>query len=142
MSDVTGAAAGLAAGAATANPAVGIAAGVGVKAATREGMKRLTREEREAEQNAIAAAAGNLRVGETQPWVVEHRMSRDTHGEVRVLRTIRTPLAACKELAFSITDKADDNAAVTWFTTTTCREAGRWKWAAAEPAVERWANLQ
>jgi hypothetical protein len=141
-SDLTGAAAGFAAGTATANPAVGIAVGVTVKAATREGMNYVAREQHQAEQNAIAAAAAKLRVGQTQHWAVDHRLARDAHGEVRVLRTFRTPLAACKELAFSVAADEPENAAPAWFTTTACREGRQWKWASAEPAVERWGNLQ
>jgi hypothetical protein len=142
VSDISGAAAGFAAGAATANPAVGVGVGITVRAATREAVTRLARKQHALEQNAIATAAGDLSVGETQRWSLERAIVRDTHGEVRVLRAIKTPLAVCKEVAFSIADKADENASVAWFTTTACREGARWKWAAAEPAVERWGNLQ
>jgi hypothetical protein len=142
VSDISGAAAGIAAGTATANPAVGIGVGMTVKAATREAVTRLARKQHNAEQDAIAAAASDLRVGQTQHWSLDRKISRDTHGEVRVLRVIESPLAACKELAFSIADKAAQNASPVWYTTTACREGSRWKWAAAEPAVDRWGYLQ
>ena len=29
-----------------------------------------------------------------------------------------------------------------WFVASACRQAGGWKWAAAEPATERWGSLQ
>jgi hypothetical protein len=142
VSDISGAAAGIAAGTATANPAVGIGVGITVKAATREAVTRLAREQHNAEQDAIAAAASDLRVGQTQQWSLDRKIVRDTHGEVRVLRVIKTPLAACKELAFSIADKAQQRTPAVWFTTTACREGSQWKWAAAEPAVDRWGYLQ
>src|SRR5215212_4783657 len=100
VSDISGAVAGLAPGAATANPAVAIGAGVAVKAATREGRRYFAREQRQAEQDAIAAAGGGLRVGQSQRWSVDRKGLRDTYGEVRVLRAVSTPLATCKELAF------------------------------------------
>jgi hypothetical protein len=142
VGDITGAVAGLAAGAASANPAVAIAVGLGVRAATREGVKYVTRRRHEDEQDAIAAAAADLRVGETQLWAVRSKIARDTRGEVRVLRAIETPLATCKEIAFSVSDSEVETAVGSWFTTIACREGTRWRWAAAEPAVERWGNLQ
>jgi hypothetical protein len=142
VSDIAGAGAGFAAGAVTANPAVAIAAGIGVRAATRETLKYVTRRRHEDEQDAIAAAVAELSVGETQPWALDRRVARDTHGEVRVLRAIETPLASCKEIAFSIIEGESESAPGTWFTTVACREGTRWRWAAAEPAVDRWGNLQ
>jgi len=29
-----------------------------------------------------------------------------------------------------------------WLLTTACRQGEAWKWAAAEPATERWGSLQ
>ena len=142
VSDISGAVAGFAAGTATANPAVAIGVGIAVKAVTREAVKYMAREQHQAEQNAIAAAAGDLQVGESQRWSVDRKIGRDTHGEVRVLRALDTALAFCKEIAFSIGDAIDENASPTWYITVACRDAGGWRWATAEPAVERWGNLQ
>jgi hypothetical protein len=142
VSDITGAVAGFAAGTATANPAVAIGVGIAVKAVTREALRYATREQHQAEQNAIAAAAAELEVGQSQRWIIDRGLTRDTYGEVRVLRVIDTPLAVCKEVAFSISEAGSGNASSMWFTTTACGAHGGWKWATAEPAVERWGNLQ
>jgi hypothetical protein len=139
LADATGAAAGLASGAASGNPAVGIGVGVGVRAAASEGLKRVARARHRHEQDAIAAVVADMRVGETRAWAVDQRVVGDVQGEVSVLRAIRTPLAECKEIVFSV---IDNNGGAEWFTTTACDEGGRWRWAAAEPAVERWINLQ
>jgi hypothetical protein len=102
----------------------------------------VTRRRHQEEQDAIAAAVADTPVGEIRQWALDRKAGRDTHGEVRVLRAIETPLASCKEAAFSIVDGDDQSASTTWFTTFACREGERWKWAAAEPAVDRWGNLQ
>jgi hypothetical protein len=34
-----------------------------------------------------------------------------------------------------------DDAARAWFSANICRQDQRWKWAIAEPAVERWGSL-
>jgi hypothetical protein len=141
VSDISGAVAGLAAGAATANPGIAIAVGIGVRAATREGLRYVTRVRHESEQDAIATAVAQLSVGEAQSWSLDRKLPGDVHGEVRVLRVIETRLTLCKEIAFSILEREEETAPA-WFTTVACREGERWKWAAAEPAVDRWGNLQ
>jgi hypothetical protein len=139
VADFTGAAAGLLSGAATANPAVGVAVGIAVRSAAGEGLKRIARARQNDEQEAIAAVIADMSVGETRPWAVDQRLAGDNEGEVTVVRVIRTPLAACKEIVFSV---VDGDANVEWFSTTACDDGGRWRWAAAEPAVDRWINLQ
>jgi hypothetical protein len=142
--DLTGVVAGGAAGGATANPAVGYAVGVGVDAAADYGYKYFGRVRQRAEQNAIAAAAGALALGATAPWRIDHTIPLgDEHGTVQVVRLIDTPIAACREIAFSVEDRPDPPA---WYDSTICLQSlpdgKRWKWAAAEPAVERWGYLQ
>jgi hypothetical protein len=91
----------------------------------------------------VAEAASAAAVGEVRPWQVRHSLPiGNKGGEVRVLRAIDTPLAACREIAFSV--ERGSGAAVTrdWFVTSLCRDAGGWRWAAAEPATERWGSLQ
>lgn len=139
VADLAGAGAGILSGAATANPAVGVGVGVAVRAAANEGMKRVAKARQRNEQEAIAALVADMEVGETRAWAVDQRFVGDHQGEVSVIRLIETPLAACKEIAFSVLDN-DGNAE--WFTTTACEDGGRWRWAAAEPAVARWINLQ
>jgi hypothetical protein len=74
--------------------------------------------------------------------MLDRSVAHDEVGEVRVLRVIETPLTLCKEIAFSVIDREAANPKHTWFTASACREGDRWKWAAAEPAVERWGSLQ
>jgi hypothetical protein len=64
------------------------------------------------------------------------------HGEVRVLREFNSALASCKEFSFSVGDGDDAKAPAEWFVATACQQSEGWKWASAEPAVERWGNLQ
>lgn len=142
VGDLTGAVAGLVSGAITANPAVGIAVGVSVRAATNEAVNHVSRQRQENEQDAIAAAVAEMGVGESRAWAVDQRVTGDAHGEVRVVRVIQTPLALCKEALFSVVESKGENVSPAWYSTTVCEDGGRWKWAAAEPAVERWGNLQ
>ena len=139
---LTALAAGGVAGGVTANPAVGYAVAVGTNAAADYGFKYLARLRQRAEQNAIADAAGDLPEGATAPWRIEHTipLGDDEHGQVQVVRAIDTPLVACREIAFSV--QAGRHKPAPWFLTSICRQAARWKWAAAEPATERWGYLQ
>ena len=141
VGDITGAAAGLLTGAATANPAIGISVGIAVRSGTNELLDRVTRVRKANEHEAIAAAA-ELEVGESRAWAVDQKIAGDAQGEVRVLRVLNTPLALCKELLFSVAEEKAGTLHREWFTTTACQRGGEWKWAAAEPAVERWVNLQ
>lgn len=140
VADVAGALAGLASGAISANPAVGIGVGIATRAAVTEAEQRVAFVRRRNEQDAIAAAIAEAGVGETRPWSVQHRVTGEVAGEVRVIRVIDSALAVCKEAVFSVA--SDEPAGTLWFSTTACDEGGRWRWAAAEPAVERWGNLQ
>jgi hypothetical protein len=136
----SGALAGAATGLVTANPAVGIGVGIAVQAATDEAVNRTMKGFQAHQQDVIATTAGGLAVGETAPWKVKNRIPIDNgEGEVRVTRAFSTPLALCKEFAFSVKDgdKAD------WFIASACQAPqGRWSWASAEPAVARWGSLQ
>ncbi len=61
-----GAAAGVASGAVTSNPAVGYAIGIGVQAATDATAKYIFRNWHKAAQDEIAAIIGNLEVGQSR----------------------------------------------------------------------------
>jgi hypothetical protein len=96
-----------------------------------------------AEQDAIAEIAGGLPVGTEAAWKIEHTIPiGNEHGRLQVVRTIDSPLAACKEIAFSVDEGKGDRLQRSWYTTNICKQARVWKWAAAEPAVERWGFLQ
>jgi len=139
----SGAAAGVATGLVTANPAVGIGVGIAVQAATDATVKRYMREMHGDQQNLIAALAGAMAVGETRPWNVKHSLPIENgHGQVRVTRAFASALAICKDFVFSVQDGDDPGAHEAWFTGSACHDDKGWKWASAEPAVERWGNLQ
>ena len=134
VSDMAGLAAGGTAGAATANPAVGFAVGVGVRAGVEELRRYVIRRRQQGEQ-----AAGAAPVGEPRAWQIRHTIPVDNaRGELAVVREYVTPLATCREVVFSV----EDGGHPSLFTTSLCRQAKRWKWAAAEPAVGRWGFLQ
>lgn len=142
VGDISGAVAGLASGAITGNPGVGIAVGVAVKAGADTAGKYFSRSRKRNEHDAIAAAVAEIGVGETRSWAVNPRVAGDAYGEVRVVRVIDSSLTVCKEVVFSVLEGRDERAAPAWFATTVCQEGARWTWSAAEPAVERWTNLQ
>lgn len=141
---IAGAATGTAAAVGTGNAAVGILVGVGTRAAADEAFRRVSRRWSRTEQDALAAAVGGMQIGEARPWAVRHSPPiGNKRGEVRVLRAVETPLAECKEVLFSVdSGKEGPDAARRWFLTSACRQEDRWKWAAAEPATERWGSLQ
>jgi hypothetical protein len=135
--------AGGAAGGATANPAIGFAVGVATDAGANYVYRSFSKTRQGAEQDAIAQVAGDLPVGAEAAWKIEHTIPiGDEHGQLRVVRAIDSPLATCKELAFSVDEGKDEHLKRAWFTTAVCKQADTWKWAAAEPAVERWGFLQ
>ena len=64
---------------------------------------------------------------------------------MQITRSIITPLASCKEVMFTVNDaRAEpvaDGTARPWFAAHVCLQESGWKWASAEPAVERWGIL-
>jgi hypothetical protein len=140
---LAGVASGAIAGGATANPAIGLAVGVATDAAAHAVVQGVGRTWTHTEQAAIAAAAGDLPVGERVAWRALHAIPvGDEHGELQVVRLIDNPLSPCKEVAFSVDTGAGAGLRRRWYTTTLCRQGDAWAWAAAEPAVERWGYLQ
>ncbi|CAN7249291.1 hypothetical protein LJR034_000952 [Caballeronia sp. LjRoot34] len=142
-----GAAAGVSTGVITSNPAIGFGVGIAVQAATDEAVQRLMKRLHSDQQIAIATTAGDLPIGDTKPWRVKHALPVENgHGDVRVLREFSSALATCREFAFSVADGDKPDAHQDWFLAQACKgndnSGGGWKWASAEPAVERWGNLQ
>lgn len=136
--DAAGFIAGGAAGSATANPAIGFAVGVGVKAGVDELQRYVTRRRWGGEQDAIATAAGDAPLNKPRTWEIRHTIPiGNEHGQLEAVREFATPVATCRQVVFSV---ADDTPAL--FSTTLCRQAKGWVWAAAEPAVDRWGSLQ
>jgi hypothetical protein len=139
----SGAAAAAATGIVTANPAVGVGVGIAVQAATDEAVNRFMKNMHADQQDMIAQTAGRLPVGGMDIWRVKHTLPVENgHGQVRVTRAFSSALALCKEFVFSVQDGEAADAPEQWYTASTCRDASGWKWASAEPAVERWGTLQ
>ncbi|HVY15141.1 MAG TPA: hypothetical protein VHB27_07940 [Rhodopila sp.] len=132
-----------AAGAASGNPAVGFAAAVATDAAASWAVRYVARVRQGAEQDAIAAVAGQMPMGAEADWKIEHTIPiGDEHGRLRIVRDIDTQLATCREIAFSVDSGKGDKRKGSWFVGDICRQAAQWKWASAEPAVARWGYLQ
>jgi hypothetical protein len=96
------------------------------------------------QQTLMAADAGQLPVGGTTTWKVHHPLPLENgQGRIYVTREFTSALATCKEFLFSVADGDKPSAKEQWFAANTCREdGGTWKWAVAEPAVQRWGSLQ
>jgi hypothetical protein len=140
---IAGAGAAIISGAGTANPGVGVAIGLGVTAVTDYALKYYGRSRQDATQDAIASAASPLPPGGHAPWRIDHRIPiGNERGEVHVVRSIDNPLAPCREIMFSVEDGEGEAATRDWFAAQICRQGERWRWASAEPAVERWGALQ
>jgi hypothetical protein len=137
---ITGIVIGGATGGATANPAIGFGVGVATIAITDYTLKHVNKSWHQGEQDAIAATAGPLAEGGKAPWRVVHSLPiGNEHGELTVIRTIENPLTPCKQVVFSVADGDDPPS---WYSADICQQGETWKWASAEPAVERWGFLQ
>ena len=137
LSDAAGVVAGGGAAAATGNPAVGYVVGIGVRAGVGELRKYVVRVRQRGEQDAIADAAGTTPIGQTQRWEIRHTIPiGNASGTLMAVAEIPNPLAPCRHVVFWIEE--DDKP----FTTQLCRASDGWQWAAAEPSVDRWGNLQ
>jgi surface antigen len=126
-------------GSASGNPAVGIAVGIAVRSGVNALADYLDRRRHQGEQDAIAEAAGAAPLGAARPWEIHHTIPiGNERGELQAVREFQTPLTTCREIVFTVVDGEDRD----MLTTTLCREADGWRWAAAEPAVDRWGYLQ
>ena len=140
----SGAAAGIGISAVTANPLIGYAVGIGTQAAITALQKYLSRKLHQGQQDQIAAAIATMQPGEVAAWKISYDIPiGDAHGDVTVTRIMTSPLTTCKEVAFTIITSKNPSAPRPVYITTACEQPeGTWKWAEAEPAVERWGFLQ
>ena len=137
--DIAGVVAAAGAGSGSVNPAVGIAVGIAVRSGVNALSDYLDRRRHRGEQDAIADVAGAAPIGETRAWKIRHTIPYgNEHGLLAPVREFRTPLATCREIAFTVVDGAERDL----LTTSLCREADGWRWASAEPSVARWGYLQ
>ena len=136
LSDSVGVAAGAGAAAASGNPAIGYAVGIGVRAGVDELRKYVVRVRQRGEQDAIADAAGTVPPNETRPWEIRHTIPiGNLRGTVAVADQFTTPLTTCRHVVFAVEEGG-------LFTTQVCQQGDHWRWAGAEPAVDRWGSLQ
>ncbi|WP_284944516.1 hypothetical protein [Acidisoma cladoniae] len=144
LGGISGAIAGASTGAVTANPIVGYTVAVGVNAGVDQLQKYVARVRQNAEQDAIVDAVGEMDVGTTRPWKIVHQipMFDDEHGEMEVTRLIQTPLADCKEVLFTIDQGKQPHLHQTLYVTSACLDSQGWKWASAEPSINRWGFFQ
>jgi hypothetical protein len=119
------------------NPAVGLVAGVATAYGFDQGVKYGERRTHGNVQQAIADAAGPLGIGEAAAWeVTEELPLSGRSGTVQVARSFGVAIP-CKDIVFTVEDDGDLYAA------TLCRNGiGPWRWATAEPTVQRWGTLQ
>jgi hypothetical protein len=141
--EMVAAAAGGATAAGTANPAIGVAVGIAVNAGIDAATDYIVKKRQQAEQDAIAAEVAGMAEGDRRPWKIEHDIPiGNEHGEVQVTRVIDTKLTQCKELVFSVDSGEGEELKQAWYTTQACQNGDHWKWAQAEPTVQRWGFLQ
>lgn len=133
------------AGCATAVPAItglvtaGVVAGIAFDYSVDQGMEWAGRRIHNNVQNAVAEAAGPLAVGQSAPWNVDKLLPlSDKSGTVEVARIFGDTIP-CKDVIFTL----DGDEAHSIYTTTICRnDKGDWRWALAEPSIDRWGSLQ
>ena len=148
LTATTGTVAGIAsagvASAVTKSPAVATGIGLGVGAGANASLAYVERRVHRAEQDQIAAAAGPLAPGQVAPWRVVHTIpiEADQHGEVTVTGQTGGIGVRCKAIVFSVAREENGKLDPAFYTASVCGEGGRWHWASAEPATERWGALQ
>jgi hypothetical protein len=133
-----------------ANGAVTAGVGIGTQAAALAGVQYLEKRIHKTEQDAIAAVAGPLPVGQVVHWSVTHDLPIEDNeqGELTVSRIIVTapPTATdaldCKEIVFSVDTVEKNVPQRAFYTASVCRDGPVWRWATAEPSTERWGSLQ
>lgn len=132
------------AGAVTHNAGVAAGIGLGAQAGARAGVQYAQRRVHQEAQQRIAAAAGPLKVGDVAVWQSAHQppIENAEQGRVTVSRVVSVTSLECKEIVFSVDSSHDDNPRSAFYVAMVCRDGAAWKWASAEPAVERWGGLQ
>lgn len=122
---------------ATGSALVGTAAGIGAGIGLDIGIKYAERRIQRNAQDAVAIAAGPLVVGQSARWNVNAWLPlSERHGMVEIARSFGKAIP-CKDVVFTVDDDDD------LYVTTICADKkGNWRWALAEPTVDRWGLLQ
>jgi hypothetical protein len=139
FADIAGTTGAVASGAVTGNPAIAIGVGGVIKGAVDASQKAYARIAARANHSAIVAVAAKLAPGQSDTWHEPRRFGADASGQIEVLRVIHSPLADCKEIAFTLDGDADT---VGPFRAAICTTDGLWRWGLAEPSTERWSILR
>ncbi len=141
---IAGAVVGASTGAATVNPVVGYVTAVGVNAGVDALQQYIARVRQGAEQDAIVDAVGGMQPGQIRPWKIVHDIPLfdDEHGQMQVVRSIDTPIAQCREVLFTVEHGQGARLRRVPYVTDACHDTSGWRWAAAEPATERWGYFQ
>lgn len=131
------------ASAVTHNAGVAAGIGLGAQAGARAGVQYAQRRVHHEAQQRIAAAAGALKVGDVAAWRSEHQppIEHAEQGRVTVSRVVSVTSLECKEIIFSVDSTHDGTPRSAFYVAMVCRDGAAWKWASAEPAVERWGGL-
>lgn len=126
-------------GSATGSAAIGVAAGFAASVGVDQGVKWGERRLAGTVQGAVAEAAGPLDVGQSAAWQVKGKLPWSARsGKVEVARVFGQKIP-CKEVVFTL----QDDKAHSIYTSTVCRnDEGEWRWALAEPSIDRWGYLQ
>lgn len=142
--DVAGVGGSAVSSAITSNATVAAAIGLGVRSVAKTGVQYAERVVHRAEQDAIARSAGALAPGTVGVWSIRHTipLESDKVGEVVVARDLGGGSFRCKEIVFSVDTNTRKGLQRGFYTATICDDGGTWRWASAEPATERWGNLQ
>ncbi len=122
---------------ATGSALLGAAVGLGVGMGLDVGIKYAERRVHRNVQDAVAQAAGPLDVGESAAWHVKAWFPiSERHGTVQTARQFGSSIP-CKDVVFTV--DGDENL----YVSTVCQDKrGTWRWALAEPTVDRWGSLQ
>ncbi len=142
--DVAGIAGAGAASAVTKSAAAAAAIGLGVRSVAGQGLRYVERSVHGREQDAIAAAAGELAPGQVGAWSVRHSIpiEPDEHGGLVVSREFGAGDFRCREVVFSVDHPTAHQLDRRFYIADVCQDGATWRWASAEPSTARWGGLQ
>jgi len=134
--DLAGLGAGIIVGGITANPWIGVAAGVGARFTAGAVIDTAERDIEETIRKEIATAAGFSEVGALVPWSATHALlPYRIEGNLEVVRDFGRKLK-CREIIYTIVSRgfSDERLKDPEFQVgTICRHNGNWKWVYKTP---------
>jgi hypothetical protein len=124
---------GLGIGLATANPLIGLLAGVAVRVVPDAILTYVDRKALEQVHARIADAAGRAFPDEVVVWSSTDVWGERVYGRLEVVREFGT-MTRCREILFSVEDTTYPTP---YYVAVVCRDAEGWRWAVSERAVAR-----